>query len=244
MRDKLQEKAAKLGISLSEQMLGQFRDYYTLLLSWNQNMNLTTVTKYDDVVDRHFIDSLAAVQAFDFEKAGNAALLDLGSGAGFPGIPLKIAFPALSVTLLDARQKRVNFMDTVIQELGLQHIRAIHGRAEEFIREDPGGPSAREGYDLCVSRAVSKLSVLAEYCLPYVKVGGTFLAYKSADVDDEVEEAKDAIFVLGGKLEEIYRFTLPDTDLRRTIVKIKKVRKTDNKYPRKAGKPEKEPVKF
>ncbi len=241
MRDELREKAGKLGISLTGEQCRQFQDYYTLLLSWNQSMNLTTVTEYGDVVDRHFIDSLAAVKAYDFETAGPVSLLDLGSGAGFPGIPLKIAFPALSVILLDARQKRVEFMNAVIEELKLEDIHAVHGRAEEMIRQNRG---ERGAYDLCVSRAVSNLTVLAEYCLPYVKTGGSFLAYKSKDIDEELCDAQDAIHILGGAPEEVYRFTLPDTNLQRTIVKIKKVRETDDRYPRKAGRPEKEPLKI
>ncbi len=242
MKTDLQEMAEKLGIQLSETQLGQFQDYAALLLLRNREMNLTAVTEYEDVVVRHFVDSLAAVTAYDFEAAGSAALLDVGTGAGFPGIPLKIAFPALSVTLLDARQKRVSFLDEVIDKLGLRGIRAVHGRAEDYIHEQAEGPSVREAFDICVSRAVSSLAVLAEYCLPYLKVGGVFLAYKSSNISDELDAAKEAVSILGGESEEVCRLTLPDTDLQRTIIRIRKIRNTDGKYPRKAGKPEKEPL--
>ncbi len=244
MRADLQEMAEKLGILLSEKQLSQFEDYASLLLLRNRDMNLTAVTEYDDVVIKHFIDSLAAVRAYDFEAAGCSSLLDIGTGAGFPGIPLKIAFPALSVTLLDARQKRISFLDEVIGALGLQDIQAVHGRAEDFIHGQTQDLPVREAYDICVSRAVSNLAVLAEYCLPYVKIGGVFLAYKSSNVEEELDEAKGAISVLGGAPEEVCRFTLPDTDLQRSIVRIRKTRNTEEKYPRRAGKPEKEPLKF
>ncbi len=242
MKDELPQMAESLGISLNEHQIEQFHDYYTLLLSWNQKMNLTTVTEYEDVVVRHFVDSLSAGWAYDFSSSGRKKLLDVGSGAGFPGIPLKIAFPDLSVTLLDARQKRVDFLQEVIKQLGLRDIQAVHGRAEDYINEtDEGGP-VRASFDLCICRAVSGLPVLVEYCLPYLKVGGEFLAYKSDSPGKELSSAKDAISLLGGEVLDVCKFKLPDTDIKRSIIRIKKINPTDERYPRKAGKPEKDPL--
>ncbi len=242
MKDKLPEMAEILGISLNEHQIEQFHDYYTLLLSWNQKINLTTVTEYDDVVVKHFVDSLEAGWACDFASVGRKTLLDVGSGAGFPGIPLKIAYPELSVTLLDAQQKRVSFLEEVIQTLGLTGIWAVHGRAEDYINETGDKGPVRGSFDICTSRAVSGLAVLAEYCLPYLKVGGEFLAYKSGNVGEELSSARNAVAVLGGEVEDVCMFKLPDTDIRRSIIRIRKIGATDEKYPRKAGKPEKDPL--
>ena len=224
-----------LGIRISDRQEEQFIQYYELLTEWNSFMNLTAITEFEEVLVKHFLDSLALVRAWN---PGPKKVIDVGTGAGFPGSPLKIAFPELEITLLDSLNKRVKFLDEVIGRLGLKGIRAVHGRAEELVKK----PGEREGYDLAVSRAVANLSTLSEYCLPYVKVGGLFLPYKSGKVEQELEEAKKAVSVLGGQCEEVVYFTLDGTDLERSLVPIRKVRQTPKQYPRKAGTPGKSPI--
>jgi 16S rRNA (guanine527-N7)-methyltransferase len=206
-------------------------------------MNLTAITEFDDVMKKHFVDSLSLVKVFDHEKnngvTGDISLIDVGTGAGFPGIPLKIAFPDLSVTLLDSLNKRVNFLQTVIDELGIKKIDAIHGRAEDFAKKG----KLREQYDLCVSRAVANLSTLSEYCLPYVKVGGAFVSYKSEKIEEEKAAAEHAISILGGEIEKQVEFMLPSSDIYRNLIVIRKTKETPGKYPRKAGTAAKEPLK-
>ena len=226
----------QLQIKLSKEQLEAFETYYHMLVEKNKVMNLTAITEWEDVVIKHFLDSLALVKTTDITK--EMTVLDMGTGAGFPGIPLKIAFPNLKIVLIDSLNKRILFLQEVIQTLGLQGIEAYHGRAEEYAKKT----EFRGIFDLCVSRAVANLSTLSEYCIPYVKKGGYFIPYKSGNVQEEVENAKKAIHILGGKLEEIYDFTLPGTDMARTFVKIKKTMDTPNKYPRSAGKPTKEPL--
>ena len=226
----------QLKISLSNEQIEAFEIYYNMLVEKNKVMNLTAITEWEDVVVKHFLDSLALINAIDLN--GNLSILDLGTGAGFPGIPLKIAFPHLKITLLDSLNKRIGFLKEVIERLELKDIDAFHGRAEEYAKK----PEFRASFDVCVSRAVANLSTLSEYCLPYVAKGGYFIPYKSGSVKEEVEAAKKAIHILGGKLEEIYDFTLPGTDMARSFVKIKKTMDTPNKYPRSAGKPSKEPL--
>lgn len=225
-----------LEISLTEKQIGQFLQYYELLTEWNEKINLTAITEYSDVMKKHFIDSLSLVKACDVRKC--LSIIDVGTGAGFPGLALKIAFPALEVTLLDSLNKRIMFLDEVISRLNLEGVKTIHGRAEDFAKPD----RLREKCDLCVSRAVARLSTLSEYCLPFVKKGGLFVSYKSEKVSEEVAEAEKAITVLGGHLERQAEFTLPDSDLYRNLVVIKKVKLTPGKYPRKAGLPGKEPL--
>ena len=228
------------GIELGSEQYGQFIKYYELLVKWNEVMNLTAITEYDEVVVKHFADSLSLVKAVPMiSGAGKGqSLIDIGTGAGFPGIPLKIAFPELKITLLDSLNKRVGFLNTVIDELGLKEIEALHGRAEDYAKKG----QLRESFDLCVSRAVANLSTLSEYCLPYVKVGGKFIAYKSEKTEEEVTGAKNALDKLGGKLKECVEFNLPGTDMYRTLVVIDKEKETPGKYPRKAGTPSKEPL--
>lgn len=235
------EDLKQLGISLSENQFVQFIQYYELLIEWNSFMNLTAIIEYEEVLKKHFIDSLSIVKILTKEELSNfISVIDIGTGAGFPGIPLKIVFPNLRITLLDSLQKRVNFLQTVIDELSLSDIDVIHGRAEEYASVKKG--KCREQYDLCVSRAVANLSTLTEYCLPYVKPGGAFIPYKSGKIEDEYMQAEEAIKILGGKKEKQASFTIPGTDISRILLLIGKVNKTPAKYPRKAGLPSKEPL--
>ena len=236
MSRQFDEKLKELDIILSEKQQAQFYRYYELLVEWNKVMNLTGITEYEEVNEKHFIDSLSLVKVLDISKINT--VIDVGTGAGFPGIPLKIAFPHLKVTLLDSLNKRIKYLDTVIDELGLEDIHTIHGRAEEYARKE----EYREKYDLAVSRAVANLSTLSEYCVPYVKVGGMFVPYKSGEIDEEVKAAQTAIKVLGGKQTEVVKFTLPGSDINRSFVKIQKVKSTGKKFPRRAGLPAKEPI--
>ena len=231
-----ESKLNALGITLTSRQQEQFVQFYELLVEWNKVMNLTGITEYEEVNEKHFVDSLSLVQAIDINKV--ETVIDVGTGAGFPGIPLKIAFPHLKIVLLDSLNKRINFLNTVIGEIGLTEIITIHGRAEDYAKQ----ADYREKFDLCVSRAVANLSTLSEYCLPYVKTGGMFIPYKSGEIDDEVQQAKKAIHILGGKLDEVIKFQLPDTEINRSFVKINKVQNTSKKYPRKAGLPTKEPL--
>lgn len=236
MSRQFDEKLKELDITLSEKQQEQFYRYYELLVEWNKVMNLTGITEYEEVNEKHFIDSLSLVKVLDISKINT--VIDVGTGAGFPGIPLKIAFPHLKVTLLDSLNKRIKYLDTVIDELELKDIHTIHGRAEEYARKE----EYREKYDLAVSRAVANLSTLSEYCVPYVKVGGMFVPYKSGEIDEEVKAAQTAIKVLGGKQTEVVKFTLPGSDINRSFVKIEKVKSTGKKFPRRAGLPAKEPI--
>lgn len=228
---------SELKITLTQEQIQQFLTYYEMLIEWNQVMNLTAITDYEEVITKHFLDSVASIKVCDYKKP--MKILDLGTGAGFPGIPLKIAFPEQEIVLLDSLNKRVKFLNTVIETLGLTGIRAVHARAEDLARQ----AEYREQFDLCVSRAVANLSTLSEYCLPYVKVGGRFIPYKSGKIQEEVDEAKKAIEILGGKLETVEKFQLADTDMERSFVVIKKTKTTGKKFPRKAGLPSKEPIK-
>ena len=237
MNQLLEIKLKELNIQINEIQKKQFDTFYSMLVEWNKVMNLTGITEYEEVIEKHFVDSLSIVNIFDLSEVNT--LIDVGTGAGFPGIPLKIAFPHLKITLLDSLNKRIHFLDSVIDELKLDGIYTIHGRAEDFAKKD----DYRERYDLCVSRAVANLSTLSEYCLPYIRVGGMFISYKSGDVDDEVLESKKAISILGGKLDNVVKFQLPGTDINRSFIKIKKIKNTGKKYPRKAGLPSKEPLK-
>lgn len=231
-----ENKLNALSIMLTDIQKQQFDQFYELLVEWNKVMNLTGITEYEEVNEKHFIDSLSLVKAIDVNKV--KTVIDIGTGAGFPGIPLKIAFPHMNVVLLDSLNKRIQFLNTVIMELGLKDIKTIHGRAEDFAKRS----EYREKFDLCVSRAVANLSTLSEYCLPYVKVGGMFIPYKSGEIDDEVKQADKAICILGGKLDEVIKFQLPGTEVNRSFVKINKTQNTQKKYPRKAGLPSKEPL--
>lgn len=232
----LEQKLGELGIKQDQNQLERFHKFYQLLIEWNKVMNLTGITEYEDVVEKHFVDSLSIIKAIDLSRIHT--VIDVGTGAGFPGIPLKIAFPHLRVVLLDSLNKRIKFLDEVISQLELTEIRTIHGRAEEYARKE----EYREQFDLCVSRAVANLSTLSEYCLPYIQVGGMFVPYKSGEIDDEVEQSKKAVRILGGNIKDVMKFELPGTDIHRSFVLIHKEQHTQKKYPRKAGIPAKEPL--
>lgn len=222
-------------IVLTDLQIEQFMVYYELLIEWNKVMNLTAITEFEEVVNKHFIDSLTIVKAI---RLSNEKILDLGTGAGFPGIPIKIVFPDTEILLLDSLNKRIQFLNEVINKLSLNNIIAIHGRAEDLGHKT----EYREKYDICTSRAVAKLSSLSEYCLPFVKKGGYFVSYKSGNVNDELIGAANALKLLKAKVEDIQEFKLPKTEIERTLIVIKKTEKTDKKYPRSAGKPTKEPL--
>ena len=233
---KFKNQLSELGIELTEKQHEQFDKYFELLVEWNKVMNLTGITEYDEVNEKHFVDSLALIKAANVENFEK--IIDIGTGAGFPGIPLKIAFPHLKVTLLDSLNKRIKFLNAVIDELGLEDMETLHGRAEDFARQE----GYREGFDLCVSRAVANLSTLSEYCLPYVKKGGKFIPYKSGSIDDELAQAKKAVAILGGEVKDVVRFELPGTEIGRAFVVVDKVKNTGKKFPRKAGLPSREPL--
>ena len=218
------EEVKKLGISLTHDQLDQLALFYQLLLSWNEKMNLTRITNQEEVYLKHFYDSLTIYKEVKLETIDT--LCDIGSGAGFPGIVLKIAFPNLDITLIDSLQKRVNYLNEIINELKLSNIRAIHMRAEDYARVN------REKYQIVTARAVANLKVLSELCLPLVKENGYFIAMKG-NIDEELAEARAMIGTLGGKIEDIYEFNLPIEESHRTLIKIKKEKKTDKMYPRK-----------
>lgn len=232
----------KLNITPDAEAEARLDTYYRMVVEKNKVMNLTAITEEQEFLIKHFADSLSVYSAVPLFKEmlskGNVTLIDVGTGAGFPGIPLKIVFPQLKVTLLDSLQKRVNFLNEVIAELGLEGITAIHSRAEDGARTS----GLRDGFDLVVSRAVASLPVLSEYCLPYVKPGGLLIAYKSGDIEEELKGAGHALKVLGGKLEDCPQFTLPDTDISRSFVVVRKQKPTPKAYPRKAGVIKKEPL--
>lgn len=233
----LKRAALELKIELTDDQIQQFIQYYELLIEWNSFMNLTAITDYQEVLMKHFIDSITILQYFHEKK--DFKLIDIGTGAGFPGIPIKIMCPDAKITLLDSLDKRIKFLNEVISKLGLKKIEAIHGRAEDIARKD----IYREKFDYAVSRAVANLASLSEYSLPFVKMNGQFISYKSEDIDEEVMSAKKAIYLLGGKLEEIVSFTLPESNIIRKFCIIEKIQKTNERYPRKAGLPTKEPLK-
>lgn len=232
----LTEGLKEYEISLTKEQEGQFIRYYQLLTEWNKVMNLTGITQFQEVLIKHFVDSISIARAVDMSKMQTC--IDVGTGAGFPGIPLKIVFPHMEITLLDSLNKRLNFLNEVILELGLSGIRTVHMRAEEGGRN----PKYRETYDLAVSRAVSRLASLCEYCMPFVREGGYFVSYKGGKAEEEIKEGEKALKILGGRIEKQVEFPLFGTDMERTLVVIKKVQATPKKYPRKAGTPAKEPI--
>ena len=225
-----------IGINLTKEQIQAYQMFYELLIEWNQKMNLTAITEFEDVLLKHFIDSVALSRTVELKKI--SSVIDVGTGAGFPGIPLKILYPHLQITLLDSLNKRIQFLNTVIEKLKLSNIETIHGRAEDWGHEI----KYREQYDLCVSRAVANLATLSEYCVPFVKAGGLFIAYKAGNVEEEVKEAEHAIRVLHCEKAQTEKFVLPGGEMSRSFVKIRKKGKLDEKYPRRAGVPGKEPL--
>ena len=231
----LKISAEKMGIELSQNQLEKFDLYKKLLLEWNEKMNLTAITDDEGIAIKHFADSISVLPLIENK---NASLIDVGTGAGFPGIPLKIANDGFKVTLLDSLNKRITFLEEVKKELGITNLECIHSRAED------GGRNAdlREKFDYCVSRAVARLSVLSEYCMPFVAVGGYFISLKGPDAAEELTEAQKAISVLGGKVEKVVEITIPESDLKHCAVVIKKIKSTPKAYPRKAGTAAKKPL--
>lgn len=232
----LEDGCQAFGVTLTDKQIEQFEKYYELLVEWNKVMNLTGITEFDEVMQKHFVDSVAAAKYAEMEKVNS--LIDVGTGAGFPGIPLKIVYPHIQVTLLDSLNKRIKFLEEVVDNLGLTGIETVHGRAEDAAKK----AEYREQFDLSVSRAVANLASLTEYCLPFVKVGGKFVSYKSVSVDEEITQSKKVVYVLGGEIEKVEKFNLPESDMERALVIVEKKRSTPKKYPRKAGMPTKEPL--
>lgn len=225
------------GVILKDEQMQRFMDYYELLIEWNSFMNLTAITEYKEVLKKHFVDSLSLIKAYPLQDC-DIKIIDVGTGAGFPGIPLKIAFPELRITLMDSLNKRVKFLNEVIERLQLKDIEAYHSRAEDLAREQ----EHRENYDLCVSRAVANLSTLSEYCMPFIKTGGNFISYKAEKVTDEIKSAEGALKILGGKIIKQTEFCLPYSEIYRNLITVEKIKSTPRKYPRKAGLPAKEPL--
>lgn len=234
--DFFQKDLEELNIVLNEKQLCQFISYYELLIEWNHFMNLTAITDFNEVCKKHFIDSLSLVKAYDMSVS--MSVIDIGTGAGFPGIPLKIVFPDLKITLLDSLNKRVSFLQNVIENIKLSNIEVLHGRAEDYAKKE----KFREQYDLCVSRAVANLSTLSEYCIPFVKVGGCFISYKSEKLTEEINDAGKAISILGGRVKNQVEFQIPNSDIYRNLLTIYKEKETPANYPRKAGIPSKKPI--
>lgn len=235
-REILVDGARELGITLSEGQVEQLMLYKSLLQEWNEKMNLTAITDDIEVITKHFLDCMTINNAIDMSDEKN--VIDIGTGAGFPGLVVKIVFPQTKVTLVDALKKRLTFLEEVISQLGLVGIECVHSRAEDLGKKK----EYREAFDICASRAVANLAVLSEYTLPFVKVGGYLIALKGQKLDEELEQGRKAITILGGELEAVVDASVPFTDLNHKIAKIKKVKQTATKYPRKAGEPTKSPL--
>ena len=232
--EKLVKKASMINIQITNIEADMFYKYMKILLEWNEKINLTSINDPDDIILKHFIDSITINQYIN----KNEKVLDIGTGAGFPGVPLKIVSPKLPITLVDSLNKRIRFLLEVCKELQLEGIECIHSRAEEMAQNI----KYRENFDIVTSRAVARLTVLAEYMLPFVRIGGHCICMKGSTIQEELQEAKKAIEILGGRIEKVDSFVLPDSDIERNIIVIKKVKTTLSKYPRKAGIPSKQPI--
>lgn len=228
---------AEQGITLNDQQINQFNIYFEQLVSWNEKVNLTAITDKEEVYVKHFYDSISPSFFYSLQEA--KTICDVGAGAGFPSIPLKICFPHLEVTIVDSLNKRITFLENLAAELDLENVHFVHARAEDFGQNK----AYREQFDIVTARAVARMSVLAELCIPLVKLQGKFLALKGSNASEELEEGKKAIEVLGGKVKETHTFSLPVEQGERTIYVIEKFKKTQKKYPRKAGTPAKSPIK-
>ncbi|MGX7043130.1 16S rRNA (guanine(527)-N(7))-methyltransferase RsmG [Leuconostoc holzapfelii] len=225
------------GMTLTEKQIQQFEQYYALLVATNEHVNLTAITEKNDVYLKHFYDSLTVAQYETALQDSHGTLIDVGTGAGFPSLPLKIAYPNLNITMVDALKKRVNFLQEVVTTLGLSGVTIVHGRAEDIGQD----PKYREQFDFATARAVARTSVLAEYTLPFVKIGGEFLVMKGAAAEQELADGQQALATLGGQLRDAYEFTLPNGDTRFVQI-VAKTKKTPKKYPRQAGTPSKKPI--
>lgn len=232
-KNKITDLSKKINIDLTEKQIQDFYNYMNLLLEWNEKVNLTAITEMDDVILKHFIDSITILKYLK----ENESIIDVGTGAGFPGIPLNIARNDIKITLLDSLNKRVVFLEDVINKLELKNINAIHSRVEEYAKNK----NYRESYDIATSRAVAPLNVLLEYLLPLVKINGICICMKGPN-KEEIDLANNALKTLGGKIEQIDEILLPDSDIKRNIIIVRKINKTPEKYPRKAGMPSKEPL--
>ena len=233
-KEKLITSVDALGITLSEMQLKQFYTYMNLLIDWNKKINLTAIVEPNEIILKHFVDSLTILKYISDETK----IIDVRTDAGFPGIPLKIAKPSIEIVLLDSLQKRINFLEEVIKQLNIEKIKTIHSRVEDFGKDQ----KYREKFDMATSRAVANLSTLSEYLLPLVKVGGKVISMKGSFIGEELENSKNALNILGGKIEKIEKLNLPNSDMNRNILIINKIKNTPNKYPRKAGEPSKKPL--
>ncbi len=232
--NKMIELSKKIDINLTETQTKKFFEYMQLLLEWNEKINLTAITEVDDIILKHFIDSLTIIKYIK----GNDKIIDVGTGAGFPGIPIGIMNSNIDITLLDSLNKRINFLNEVCNKLELKNIKTIHGRAEDFGQNK----DTREKFDIVISRAVANMTTLVEYLLPFIKVGGCAICMKGPGIEEELSKAEFAIKELGGKVKKVENFVLPNSDIERNIVIIKKISDTPNKYPRKAGTPSQAPM--
>lgn len=237
LNNMLNEGSSKLGVDLTEKQINQFMTYKDVLLEWNQKMNLTAIEDDKEIIIKHFFDSISCVKSEVIKSKGK--VIDVGTGAGFPGIPLKIIFPDIELTLLDSLNKRIGFLKEVGNQIGINDIEYVHGRAEDFGQNK----RFREKFDYAVARAVAPLNVLLEYCLPFVKQDGYFICQKGSKLNEELDESKAALKVLGGEVVNKIEVPLPFSDISHNIVIIRKTKQTSTKYPRKAGKPSKEPIK-
>ena len=233
--EEMSKKSKILGVRFSVEQIEQFYKYMNLLIEWNEKMNLTAITEPKEIILKHFIDSITILKYID----DNSKLVDVGTGAGFPGVPLSIMNPTLKITLVDSLNKRLIFLQEVVKDLNLKNIEIVHARAEEFGQNK----NYREKFDIATSRAVANLATLSEYIVPLVKIGGKIISMKASNAKEEINDAQKAIEVLGGKIEKIEEFDLPESDIGRTIIIIDKNKCTPAIYPRKAGTPAKEPIK-